>query len=121
MGGMENKGMNAMSEIEKQITDTLAVNLERELPARMERTGNEDVSKFLATAERLLAVVREQISEAESRHAMARTKLTDEYRRKLERLTTEGQEELRRLDIDANADLEKRRRMLKALLNMRGE
>jgi hypothetical protein len=113
--------MNAMTDVEKGVSDALATDLERELPARMQRTGDEDVVKFLATAERLLAVVREQIAEAESRHAMAHAKLTDDYRRKMERLVTEGQEELRRLDAASNADLEKRRRMLKALINMRGD
>jgi hypothetical protein len=109
-----------MSDIEKNVSEALSTDLERELPT-MVRTAGDDIDKFMATASRMLIAVRDQIAEAESRYAMARAKLTDEYRRKMERLANEGQEHLRKLDADATADLDKRRRMLKALLAMRGD
>ena len=112
--------MNQMSDIEKNVSEALSADLERELPARMQRTGGDDVERFMATASRMLTAVRDQIAEAESRYAMARAKMTDEYRRKMQRLADEGQEELRKLDADSTADLERRRRMLKALVAMRG-
>lgn len=83
------------------------------------RTADDEVTRFLGTAERMFITVRDGIDEAESRYNLARAAMADEFQRRMTALENEARESLRKLEADHKADVAKRRRMLDALTAMR--
>src|SRR5262245_35873107 len=96
----------------------------RPLPAR--RTAapplariDDEVTRFLGTAERMFVLVRKQMTDAESAFNVGRVKLADQYQRRMTELQQEAAEAMRQFDAKHREDMAKRQRMLDALTAMR--
>jgi hypothetical protein len=87
----------------------------------VQRSLDDEVSRFLSTAERMLKTVRSQMANARSEYAIERARLADLYQRRAAELETEANDALRKLEADHIEAISKRQRMLDALLAMRGE
>lgn len=87
----------------------------------LSRGLDDDVSRFLATAERMLVRIRNEIADAESAYVVDRAKLADGYRRRIGELEIEAADALGRMESSHRDDMSKRKRMLDALMAMRGE
>jgi len=83
------------------------------------RSADDDVARFLGTTERMITLIRQQMSEAETNYTIRRATLGDEFRRRMADLENEAREALRRFDTDYSTEKAKRQRMLDALLAMR--
>lgn len=79
-----------------------------------------EAERFLATGERLLDVQRRKIQELESKHEIDRVKLIDDYRVQMLNLEHEANEALRSFDMAHDTALADGKRILDALLAMRG-
>lgn len=75
---------------------------------------------FLATGEKLLEVQRKKIQDLESKHEIDRVKLIDDYRVRLRDLEHQASEALRSFDIAHQAAHADAKRILDALVAMRG-
>lgn len=82
---------------------------------------DDDVGRFLATAERMLISLRNAVADAESAYVVNRAKLADGYRRRINELENEAEDAMRQLETQHRDDMAKRKRMMDALLAMRGE
>lgn len=83
------------------------------------RTADEDVSRFLHTAERMVTTIRAQMEDTQSRYNIERATLADGFRRRMADLEVEAREALRDFDSKHRAESAKRQRMLEALMAMR--
>lgn len=90
-------------------------------PPALRRSADDELVRFLDTAERMLKTVRDQMASAESAFVIEAAKLADSYRRRITALEQEGADALRQLEADHRESMVKRQHMLTRLIAMRGE